>query len=78
MVVGEHMVFNFKIESSGEDHSQEGVALSKEEWEGGMLASCARGTRTLRRCSLDARSGSPSNLPSSEKVGRSHDEKVAA
>ena len=31
------MVFNFKIESSGGDHSQEGVSLSKEEWEGGKL-----------------------------------------
>jgi len=34
MVAGEHMVFNFKAESSSGDHSQKGVALSKEEWEG--------------------------------------------
>jgi len=28
------MVFNFKVESSSGDHSQEEVVLSKEEWEG--------------------------------------------
>ena len=27
-------MFNFKVESSSRDHSQEGVGLSKEEWEG--------------------------------------------
>ena len=27
------------------------VHLSREEWEGGLLASCARATRTLGRCS---------------------------
>lgn len=27
-------MFYFTIESSSGDHSQEGVALSKEEWEG--------------------------------------------
>ena len=34
--------------------------------EGSLLVSCARATRTLRRCSLDARSGRPSRPPSRE------------
>ena len=58
------MVFNVKVESSGGNHRWEGGGLSKGEWEGGLLSSCARGTRTLRRCSSDARSkGQPRPLP---------------
>jgi hypothetical protein len=55
MVAGEHMVFNFKAESISGDHSQKGVALSKEEWEGSgqvpfLLAERARseGARPMR------------------------------
>ena len=44
------------------------------EWEGGLLISCARATRGLRRPSLDARSGRSSRTPSREqktsKLGR--------
>ena len=43
------------------------VPLSREEWEGSLLASFARATRTLGRCSLDARSGSSNRPPSREK-----------
>ncbi len=60
-------MFNFKVESSGGNHRREGVGLSKGEWEGGLWASCARGTRGLRRPSLDARSGRPNRPPSCEK-----------
>ena len=37
------------------------------EWEGGLLISCARATRSLRRPSLDARSGRSSRTPSREE-----------
>jgi hypothetical protein len=43
------------------------VPLSREEWEGSLLASCARATRTLGRCSLDTRSGRPNRPPSCER-----------
>jgi hypothetical protein len=36
---------------------------NEEEWEGGLLVSCARGTRTIGMCSFDARSGSPNSHP---------------
>ena len=40
-------MFYFKIESSSGNHSQKGVVLSKEEWEGsGPGALLARRTRT--------------------------------
>ena len=67
MVAGENTVFSYKFKSSGGDHSQGGVGLSREEWEGGPLASCARATRGLGRPSLDARSGRPSRPPSRER-----------
>ena len=48
-------MFKFKVESSSGDHSQEGVGLSKEEWEGSgqvpfLLAERARseGARPMR------------------------------
>jgi len=50
------MVFNFKVESSSGDHSQEEVVLSKEKKEEGHPRwSCAPGTRALRRASFDGR-----------------------
>ena len=64
-------MFNFKVESSVGNHRREGVGLSKEEWEGSLLTSCARGTRTMGMCSFDARSGRPNRPPScEEKVGK--------
>ena len=42
---GKYYILNFKVESSGQNHSQEGASLSKEEWEGRLLASFARATR---------------------------------
>ena len=35
----------------------------------GLLASCARGTRTLGRCSFDTRNGSPNRPPCWEGEG---------
>ena len=54
---------SFKVKSSCENHSQGGVPLSKEEWEGGLLASCARATRTIGMCSFDARNRGSIRLP---------------
>jgi len=58
-------MFYFKTEPSSGDHSQEGVALSKEEWEGrSQTILLARRTRTIKQCSSDARSeGQPRPLP---------------
>jgi hypothetical protein len=38
--------------------------------EGGLLSSCARGTRTIGMCSFNARSGRPNKPPSCEKSKR--------
>ena len=64
MVAGENAFLDYEFKSSGGNHSQGGVGLSREEWEGGPLASCARATRGLGRPSLDARSGRSSRPPS--------------
>ncbi len=42
-------------------------ATRSEGWEGGLLISCARATRGLRRPSLDKRSGRPIRPPSCEE-----------
>jgi hypothetical protein len=44
-----------------------GSEETEEEWEGGLLISCARGTRTIGMCSFDARSGRPDRPPSREE-----------
>lgn len=46
--------------------SRAGMDPQERRGEGSLLISRARATRTLRRCSLDARSGSPSRPPSCE------------
>ncbi|MBF8262116.1 MAG: Prepilin-type N-terminal cleavage/methylation protein [candidate division NC10 bacterium] len=43
------------------------VGKNEKDGMGGLLASCVRATRTLGRCSLDVRSGSPNRPPSREE-----------
>ena len=67
MVVGNNTFSTSRSNQVDRIIARRGVSLSREEWEGGLLASFAPATRGLRRPSLDARSGSPNRPPSHEE-----------
>ncbi len=54
------------MRGDGDRHGMRG-GTRKKRGEGSLLVSCARGTRALRRASLDARSGRPSRPLSREE-----------
>ena len=67
IVAGDHRFLSSRLSQAvGIIDGREGVCQRKK-WEGSLLASCARETRTMGMCSFDARSGRPNRPPSCEK-----------